>query len=336
MEAGAEARNTVQPAINEEYVSDLPDPLTPADCDLRDFPFMPLDIARLFNSEFHARSDDAVWRVGVTLWLKSFHQVPAASVPDDDIALTRLAELGRDVKTWKKLRNDALYGWTRCSDGRWYHPVVAEKVLEAWNGKKAQRARTAKARLQALITRLSQAKDAFDAASIETSVQTLLASLSSLLSLNEYLSVEKSVTESLTEAKRKREGKEKGEGQGKEKPTAPDGAGAKAPSEPGSMTKDELWAAGKSLLTQAGLPAAQCGSFVGKLVKDYGDKIAIEAVRTAVVERPADAVSFLKATCQTLAGQRGRRGAPAQADIDTENAKAKELLFGKSSEAIDV
>jgi hypothetical protein len=287
-------------------VNELPDPLTPVDCDLRDFPFMPLDIQRLFNSEFHARSNDAEFRAGFTLWCKSFHQVPAGSVPDDDVSLTRLAELGRDVKTWKKLREGALYGWIKCGDGRWYHPVVVEKVLEAWNGKKAQRARTAKARLQALITRLSQAKDSFDAASIEASIQTLLESLLPLLSQNEFHSVELSVTESMTEAKRKREGKGQGEGQGKVNPSVPDGTGANAPSEPASMTKDELWAAGKSLLTQGGLPAAQCGSFVGKLVKDYGDKIVIDAVRTAVVERPADPASFLKAVCQRIAGERGR------------------------------
>jgi hypothetical protein len=70
------------------------------------------------------------------------------------------------------------------------------------------------------------------------------------------------------------------------------------------MTKDELWAAGKSLLRQAGMPEAQCGSFVGKLVKQYGSETVVEAVRTAVVERPADPPSFLKATCQRLAGER--------------------------------
>jgi hypothetical protein len=110
----------------------LPEPLTPADCDLRDFQFMPVDIVRLFNSEFHARSSDSEWRAGMTLWLKSYHQIPAASIPDDDTALARLAEFGRDVKAWKKIREMVLYGWVKCSDGRLYHPVVAEKVLEAW------------------------------------------------------------------------------------------------------------------------------------------------------------------------------------------------------------
>jgi hypothetical protein len=117
----------------------LPRPLTPADADLRDFPYMPIDIARLFGSEFHARSNDAAWRAGVTLWLKSFHQVPAASIPNDEIALARLAELGRATKEWRKIAGEALRGWIACDDGRLYHPVVAEKALEAWLEKLSQR-----------------------------------------------------------------------------------------------------------------------------------------------------------------------------------------------------
>ena len=70
------------------------------------------------------------------------------------------------------------------------------------------------------------------------------------------------------------------------------------------MPRDELWKAGKSLLAQAGMPVAQCGSFVGKLVKDYGDAVVVEAVRAAVVARPADPVSYLKAACQGTAGER--------------------------------
>lgn len=306
-------------------MTELPDPLTPSDCDLRDFPFMPLDIVRLFNSEFHARSNDAEFRAGFTLWCKSFHQVPAGSVPDDDISLTRLSELGRDVKAWKKVREGALYGWIKCNDDRWYHPVVVEKALEAWNGKKAQRARTAKARLQALIGRLSQAKDSFDAASIESSIQTLLESLSLLLSQTEFKSVELSVTDSVSESKRKREGKGQGEGKGKSSSSVPSGTGGEAPPKAADeMTKDELWSAGKSLLMQAGMPKEQCGSFVGKLVKDYTDKIVIDAVRTAVVERPADPASFLKALCQRISGQRGKPN--KQEALEAQNRAVAERL----------
>jgi len=87
--------------------------------------------------------------------------------------------------------------------------------------------------------------------------------------------------------------------------SVPDGTdGEPSPKTPEEMTKDELWKAGKSLLAQAGMPAAQCGSFVGKLVKDYSTEIVIESVRAAVVERPADPASYLKAACQRRTGER--------------------------------
>lgn len=70
------------------------------------------------------------------------------------------------------------------------------------------------------------------------------------------------------------------------------------------LTRAELWAAGKSLLSEQGMPVKQCGTFVGKLVKDYGEVVVVEAVRTAVVMRPADAASYLKATCQARASPR--------------------------------
>ena len=75
-------------------------------------------------------------------------------------------------------------------------------------------------------------------------------------------------------------------------------------SDAASLTKAELWSAGKSLLENAGMPKAQCGSFVGKLVKDYTDTVVIEAVRAAVFTNPADPAEYLKAACQIAAGQR--------------------------------
>ena len=267
--------------MNNEDV--LPDPLSPVDCDLRSFPFMPLDIARLFNSEFHAMADDTAWRAGLTLWLKSFHQVPSGSIPDDDILLARLAELGRDVKAWKKIREMALHGWVKCSDGRLYHPVVAEKAAEAWKGKVNQRAKTGKARLQAMLTRLSKISDTLELSHIESNLQTILSELSQSLSQTEFAGVKKSVTDSVAEAKRKGEGKGEGKGQLYSVPEGTDGKPSRpsdlpiSPEQAKAMTKAELWSSGKSLLSEAGMPSAQCGTFVGKLCKDYGDDVVIEA-----------------------------------------------------------
>lgn len=114
-----------------------PDPLVPAEVDLQDFPYTPIFRARLFGSSFHSRASDAEWRAGVTLWLKSWDQVPAGTLPDDDIDLCRLAELGRDIKEWQRIKGMALRGWTLCSDGRLHHRVVADGVLEAWSKRRS-------------------------------------------------------------------------------------------------------------------------------------------------------------------------------------------------------
>ena len=121
-----------------------PAPLVPRDAVLQDFRFLPIDIGRLFGSRFHAIASDAEWRAGVTLWLKSYHQTPAGSLPNDDIELARLAEFGRNLKKFLKIKKIALHGWIECADGRLYHRVVAEKVNEAWTRKQMQRERSRK------------------------------------------------------------------------------------------------------------------------------------------------------------------------------------------------
>ncbi len=109
----------------------LQPPPVPAHAKLHDYDFTPIYRYRLFGSRFHASASDAEWRAGVTLWLKSWDQVPAGSLPDDDVALARLAELGKDVATWRKIRPVALKGWKKHSDKLLYHPVVTEGILRA-------------------------------------------------------------------------------------------------------------------------------------------------------------------------------------------------------------
>ncbi len=114
---------------------ELPIPLVPSEVDLRDFPFMPLDIRRLLTSEtwIEAADDPKLGHVLVCLWCESWHQVPAASLPSNERVLARLAMC--TGAEWAALRDRAMEGWVKCSDGLWYHPVVAEKALEAWEGK---------------------------------------------------------------------------------------------------------------------------------------------------------------------------------------------------------
>lgn len=119
-----------------------PAPLTPADLDLRDFPYMPLDVVRLRDSDLMALTTAEGFRAAVGLWCAAWHQVPAASLPSDDRVLCHLAGFGRDMASWQAVRDEALRGFVLCSDGRFYHTVIAEKAIEAKQAKERQRNRT--------------------------------------------------------------------------------------------------------------------------------------------------------------------------------------------------
>lgn len=116
-----------------------PAPLVPPEVDLRDFPFMPLHVAQLLDSEtwLLATGDEA--KAAVTLWCKAWHQKPAASLPNDDRILASMSGAGTK---WKKVRDIALRGFVLCADGRLYHRTIAENALESWAKKVAQRERT--------------------------------------------------------------------------------------------------------------------------------------------------------------------------------------------------
>ncbi|MDN7481903.1 DUF1376 domain-containing protein [Burkholderia orbicola] len=119
-------------------MSDLPNPLTPADCDLRGYTWMPLDVVRVIDSDTFGLSTGDEFKTAFRLWAKSWLQVPAASLPDDDRLLAHLAGLSENMPKWKKVRAIALRGFVKCSDGRLYHPVIAEKAIEAMGKREAR------------------------------------------------------------------------------------------------------------------------------------------------------------------------------------------------------
>jgi hypothetical protein len=118
------------------------EPFTTPDLDLRDFPYMPLDVLRLRDSETAILCTGDEFRAAVLLWCAAWHQVPAASLPNDDRLLASLAGCGRDRKLWTTIREGALRGFVECDDGRLYHPVIAEKAIEAESKRRTQSART--------------------------------------------------------------------------------------------------------------------------------------------------------------------------------------------------
>jgi hypothetical protein len=120
----------------------LPDPLVPPEVNLLDYPYMQLDVRRLLRSEtwIEAAEEPRLGHALICLWAEAWHQVPAASLPDNDRVLARFAMCS--LEQWAAIKSKALRGWIKCRDGLLYHPVVAEKALEAWGKKRKQRERT--------------------------------------------------------------------------------------------------------------------------------------------------------------------------------------------------
>lgn len=124
----------------------MTEPLVAPHIDLRDFPYMPLEVVRVRDSDLAALSSAEGFRAAVMLWCAAWHQLPASSLPNDDRMLAHLAGFGRDVAGWLVVKDEALRKFIECDDGRLYHPTIADKAKEAWEAKIARRRRTEAAR----------------------------------------------------------------------------------------------------------------------------------------------------------------------------------------------
>lgn len=110
----------------------LPEPLIDVRADLRDLQEMPLDINRLLNSSswLVGARDKRAGFAAMTLWARSWHQVPAGSLPAGDMILASLSMCADDE--WLEIKVSALSGFVLCSDGRLYHRTVCEYAAAAW------------------------------------------------------------------------------------------------------------------------------------------------------------------------------------------------------------
>ena len=107
---------------------------------MMNYPRMPLVVARLLSSEtwIEAAADPRLGHVLVSLWSTSWHQVPTASLPSADASLYRMSMCPTE-REWRRVRARVLRDWVLCSDGRLYHPVIAELAIECWLDKLVQR-----------------------------------------------------------------------------------------------------------------------------------------------------------------------------------------------------
>ena len=118
----------------DSSIAGLAPPPIPADVDLRDFRFMPLDVLSIRDGRLPL-GDPAIFRATMLLWFVAWHQLPAGSLDKDD---EWLADHSGAHADWPRIRDAVLAGFVEHADGRLYHPVVTEKVLEAWGRKHAK------------------------------------------------------------------------------------------------------------------------------------------------------------------------------------------------------
>lgn len=149
--------------------------------------WMPLYVNRLLTSDFvaYAIAEDRREDIGTALllWSESLKQDPAGTLPDDDIALARLAGYGPDVAAWRSARGGALYGWRSCfidgehhgvggGAGRLGHPVIAEICRDMYRRKRGR----------------DQSRDAAAFNTLKSRIRTKLKAIgSSRLAGNEFL-----------------------------------------------------------------------------------------------------------------------------------------------------
>jgi DnaB-like helicase N terminal domain/Protein of unknown function (DUF1376) len=260
----------------------LPAPLVPEEVDLRDFEFMPLDVRRLLQSDtwIEASAEPKLGHVLICLWCEAWHQVPAGSLPDNDTVLARFAMC--DLATWQALRPKAMAAWTKCSDGRLYHPVVSEKALEAWERKRDQRGRT-KAATEARKRR----RQPIDAEGADRHVDVTSSSRRRDEQRNDHRNVHQETVDS--------------------RHSDPKGSGANTPPDP----LKALFDFGVSVLTGADVPAKNARSLIGKWRKDLGDDAALlralmDAKERAAVEPVAYVTQAVKGILRVRDSPQGR------------------------------
>lgn len=120
----------------------LPEPLVAADVDLSGFSGFMLDVDRMLSSELVALCTPEEGWAAIQLWMRAWKQTPPASLPDDERVLAAFSGAGA---RWKKVREMALRGFVKCSDGRLYHKVLAAEANEAWSRRLKFKERSAKA-----------------------------------------------------------------------------------------------------------------------------------------------------------------------------------------------
>lgn len=117
----------------------MTEPLTNETHDIAGLDGFMLNTDLLMASELWALASGDEFKAAVGLWCRAWKQTPPGSLPDDDRVLAAFSGAG---KAWPKVKDMALRGFIKCSDGRLYHTTLCEDVKRASEAKAQRQART--------------------------------------------------------------------------------------------------------------------------------------------------------------------------------------------------
>lgn len=266
---------------------DVPAPLVPPEVDCTDLDAFMLNVERLMASELVALSTHEVIGAALLLWCRAWKQRPAASLPDDERVLAAYSRL--TIQRFRKLRSEVMRGFVKCSDGRFYHAVLAEVAIRAFGAKTTHRKRR-----EMDAERLRKWREQRDGNAGETR---------------------------FVQEGREGKGREGKKEEEKEAAPAPPN-GANAPQtprpkcvEPGPEdVKSAIFGAGLSwLIRNTGANEPSCRSFLGSLIGQHGEITTATALLAAERAKPVDPRSWLKRNIGATNGQRPRND-QAQSD----------------------
>lgn len=112
----------------------------PSDTDAKGWRFE-LDYEQVERSDTWALAAPEIRPWLLMLWMTAWKQVPCGSLPDDDELIA--VRIGMPLDMFQASKHRLLRGWWRADDGRLYHRVLTERVLDMLAKKEKERVRKA-------------------------------------------------------------------------------------------------------------------------------------------------------------------------------------------------
>lgn len=238
-----------------------------------------------------------------------------APLADDDEALRSIAKADR--AEWKKLR-PVLARKFRVGDGVWWHKRVEQELADAMKRKAGA---------------VSKAKKAAEARWSKDGEQSS-SNAPSIASGNPEAMPEDCPTSTPSSLRSDSEAKAS---DAADAPSSPDKSGGKTKPPP-DPERQRLWSESIALIVSVDkIAESTARSFIGQLAKDYKDVIR-EALDAAIKAQPAEARSYLTATCKRLAGERNTVPSDAaekhKAALEADAAHGADLTAEQRTERI--